>query len=230
MPKVKEHFCSLEPLASEWLDGALWHSGHIGEQIRRVEEPKEETPSLILPSADGAVLRGSPAVWQQPGRDMLFCLNPPHSLPFPHWPDGAPRRGAADVSLAGAGSSRTHLPGPRLTAAPRGLSGSGEVAANSRARTALGEPRDSGEGTRTEGASLLSPAPRSASRGRRNAGPQPGRARRRRLPFSTPASSGAPRGPALKRAGNLVYRPGRGAHRVFVWKVSISGCNVFLVN
>lgn len=32
---------------------------------------------------------------------MLFCLNPPHSLPFPHWPDGAtlPAAAAADVSL-----------------------------------------------------------------------------------------------------------------------------------
>lgn len=44
----------------------------------------------------------SPGVWQQTGRDMLFCLNPPHSLPFPHWPDGAtlPAAAAADVSLA----------------------------------------------------------------------------------------------------------------------------------
>lgn len=94
---------------------------------------------------------------------MLFCLNPPHSLPFPHWPDGAtlPAAAAADVSLARARSSRTHLPGPRHTAAPRRLSGRGEVAANSRARTALGQPRDSGEGTRAEGASFLSPAPRS---------------------------------------------------------------------
>lgn len=45
-------------------------------------------------------------------RDMLFCLNPPHSLPFPHWPDGAtlPAAAAADVSLARARSSRTRLP------------------------------------------------------------------------------------------------------------------------
>lgn len=109
----------------------------------------------LLPSAGRAGLRGSPAVWQQPGRDMLFCLNPPHSLPFPHWPDGAtlPAAAAADVSLARAGSSRTHLPGPRHTAAPRGLSGPGEVAANSQARSALGELRDSEEGTRAGGAS-----------------------------------------------------------------------------
>lgn len=93
---------------------------------------------------------------------MLFCLNPPHSLPFPHWPDGAtlPAAAAADVSLARARPSRTHLPGRRHTAARRRrLSGPGEVAANSRARKALGEPRDSGEGTCAEGASFLPPAP-----------------------------------------------------------------------
>lgn len=122
-------------------------------------------------------LRGSPAVWQQPGRDMLFCLNPPHSLPFPHWPDGAtlPAATAADVSCAC--SSRTHLPGPRHTAVRRRLSGPGEVAANSRARRALGDP-DSGEGTR--GRRQLPPVrpPLSgASRGRRNPGPQPRRSR-----------------------------------------------------
>lgn len=80
---------------------------------------------------------------------MLFCLNPPHSLPFPHWPDGAtlPAAAAADVSLVAlAPPAPTSL--PRHTAARRGLSSRGEVAANSRARTALPEPRDSGEGTR----------------------------------------------------------------------------------
>lgn len=80
---------------------------------------------------------------------MLFCLNPPHSLPFPHWPDGAtlPAAAAADVSLVAlAPPAPTSL--PRHTAAQRGLSSRGEVAANSRARTALPEPRDSGEGTR----------------------------------------------------------------------------------
>ncbi|XP_011854563.1 PREDICTED: uncharacterized protein LOC105553200 [Mandrillus leucophaeus] len=51
------------------------------------------------------------------------------------------------------------------------------------------------------------------------------------FPFLPEPSPGAARGPALKRAGNLVYRPRRGADRAFVWKVSISGsgCNVFLV-
>ena len=137
-----------------------WRTDSKGRGVR------EKPPFPIHPSAGRAQLRGSPAVWQEPGRererDMLFCLNPPHSLPFPHWPDGAtlPTAAAADVSLAGARSSRTHLPGPRHTAAPRGLSGSGAVAANSRARTALGEPRDPGEGTCAEGASFLSPAPR----------------------------------------------------------------------
>lgn len=167
---------------------------------------------------------------------MLFCLNPPHSLPFPHWPDGAtlPAAAAADVSLARGCSSRTHLPGPRHTAARRRLSGPGEVAANSRARTALGEPRDSGEGSARKAPASSRPPLAASSRGWRNPGPQPRRAerpQRRRLPFSLPGSPGAPRGPALKRAGNLVYRPGSGAHRAFVWKVSISrsGCNVFLV-
>lgn len=164
---------------------------------------------------------------------MLFCLNPPHSLPFPHWPDGAtlPAAAAADVSLARARPSRTHLPGRRHTAARRRrLSGPGEVAANSRARKALGEPRDSGEGTCAEGASFLPPAPCSRELRSEEPGPQPSRAERpRRLPFSPPASPGVPRGPALKRAGNLVYRPGSRADRAFVWKVSISDCNVFLV-
>lgn len=59
---------------------------------------------------------------------------------------GLPAVAAADVSPAGAGSSRTHLPGPRLAAAPRGLSGCGGVAANSRASTALGEPGTRGRG------------------------------------------------------------------------------------
>lgn len=128
--------------------------GNPGEQIKGVKEP-------ILPSAGWAGLRNSPAVWQQPGRDMLFCLNPPRSLPFPHWPDGAtlPAAAAADVSLACAGSSRTHLPGRRHIAALRGLSGPGEVAAKSQARTALGLPRDSEEGTREGGAGSLSPDP-----------------------------------------------------------------------
>lgn len=82
---------------------------------------REKPPSPILPSAARVGLRGSPAVWQPPGRDMLFCLNPPHSFPFPYWPDGAtlPAAAAADVSLARVGSSRTHLPGQRHTAAPR---------------------------------------------------------------------------------------------------------------
>lgn len=138
--------------------------------------PLFSDPSQRRPAS---ALRGSPAVWQQPGRDMLFCLNPPHSLPFPHWPDGAtlPAATAADVSCAR--SSRTHLPSPRHTAARRRLSGPGEVAANSRARTALGDP-DSGEGTRAEGASFLPPARpplAGASRGRRNPEPQPRRSR-----------------------------------------------------
>lgn len=67
---------------------------------------------------------------------------------------------------------------------------------------------------------------------RRPSPAEPGRAGRRRLPFSPPASFGAPRGLALKRSGSLVYRLRREADRAFVWKVSISspGCNVFLVN
>lgn len=157
-------------------------------------------------------LRGSPAVWQQPGRDMLFCLNPPHSLPFPHWPDGAtlPAATAADVSCAC--SSRTHLPGPRHTAVRRRLSGPGEVAANSRARRALGDP-DSGEGTRAEGASFLPSARPSQARAEVGGtrGPSPAEAerpRRRRLPFLTQRDPGAPPRPALKREGNLVYRRG----------------------
>lgn len=101
-----------------------------------------------------------------------------------------------------------------------------------------GHARRSGSrGTRGRGRARKAPASSrpplaAASPGWRNPGPQPDRAeRRRRLPFSPAASPGAPRGPALKRAGNLVYRPGRGADRAFVWKVSISssGCNVFLV-
>lgn len=140
----------------------LGTQGTSRERIPRVKEPGKPPFPILVARAGRARLRGSPAVWQEPGRDMLFCLNPPHSLPFPHWPDGAtlPTAAAADVSLAGARSSRTHLPGPRHTAAPRGLSGPGAVAANSRARTARGEPRDSGEGTCAEGASFLSPAPR----------------------------------------------------------------------
>ena len=143
-----------------------------------------------------SALRGSPAVWQQPGRDMLFCLNPPHSLPFPHWPDGAtlPAATAADVSCAR--PSRTHLPGPRRTAARRRLSGPGEVAANSRARTALGDP-DSGEGTRAEGASFRPPLA-AASRGRRNPGPQP---RRSRAAAAAEASLFSPSEP-LERLGD----------------------------
>ncbi|CAN0125423.1 unnamed protein product [Rangifer tarandus platyrhynchus] len=132
---------------------------------------------------------------------MLFCLNPPHSLPFPHWPDGAtlPAATAADVSCAR--SSRTHLPGPRHTAARRRLSGPGEVAANSRARTALGDP-DSGEGTRAEGASFLPPPARpplaAASRGRRNPEPQP---RRSRAAAAAEASLFSPSEP-LERLGD----------------------------
>nr|XP_039332190.1 uncharacterized protein LOC120366826 [Saimiri boliviensis boliviensis] len=51
------------------------------------------------------------------------------------------------------------------------------------------------------------------------------------FPFLPEPSPGVARGRALKRAGNLVYRPRRGADRAFVWKVSISrsGCDVFLV-
>ena len=102
----------------------------------------------------------------------------------------------------------------------------------------LGHARRSGIRTRGRGRARKAPASSrpplaAASRGRRNPEPQPGRAerRRRRLPFSPPASPEAPRGPALKRAGNLVYRPGSTADRAFVWKVSISGsvCNVCLV-
>lgn len=96
--------------------------------------------------------------------------------------------------------------------------------------------RSGSQGTRGRGRARKAPASSrpplaAASRRWRYPGPQPGRAERRRLPFSLPASPGAPRGPALKRAGNLVYRPGRGAYRAFVWKVSISGSgsNVFLV-
>ncbi|XP_030684162.1 atherin-like [Nomascus leucogenys] len=98
--------------------------------------------------------------------------------------------------------------------------------------------RPGSRGTRGRGRARKAPASSrpplaAASRGWRRPGPQPGRAeRRRRLPFSNPEPSpGAARGPALKRAGNLVYRPRREADRAFVWKVSISGsgCNVFLV-
>lgn len=62
----------------------------------------QDSPSLRFSSAIAALGSGTAlAVWQQTGRDMLFCLNPPHSLPFPHWPDGAtlPAAAAADVSL-----------------------------------------------------------------------------------------------------------------------------------
>lgn len=101
----------------------------------------------------------------------------------------------------------------------------------------LGHARRSGIRTRGRGRARKAPASSrpplaAASRGRRNPEPQPGRAeRRRRLPFSPPASPEAPRGPALKRAGNLVYRPRSTADRAFVWKVSISGSvsNVCLV-
>ena len=165
-------------------------------------------------------LRGSPAVWQQPGRDMLFCLNPPHSLPVPHWPDGAtlPAATAADVSCAC--SSRTHLPGPRHTAVRRRLSGPGEVAANSRARRALGDP-DSGEGTRAEGASFLPSARPSQARAEVGGtrGPSPAEAerpRRRRLPFSHPARpwSASATGPKKRRKSCLP--PGSTAVRAFV--------------
>ena len=149
----------------EWPGGAPWHPGNTGERTPRVGESGKSPLSRSTPApaelSSGAALPSGRSRGERE-RDMLFCLNPPHSLPFPHWPDGAtlPTAAAADVSLAGARSSRTHLPGPRHTAAPRGLSGSGAVAANSRARTALGEPRDPGEGTCAEGASFLSPAPR----------------------------------------------------------------------
>lgn len=87
-----------------------------------------------------------------------------------------------------------------------------------------GHARRSGSrGTRGRGRARKAPASSrpplaAASPGWRNPGPQSDRAERRRLPFSPAASPGAPRGPALKRAGNLVYRPGRGADRAFVWK------------
>lgn len=141
--------------------GAGWSSAALRAQRRADSKGKgaEGSPSARASPAPAGLRSGAAP---PSGRDMLFCLNPPHSLPFPHWPDGAtlPAAAAADVSLARARSSRTHLPGPG-TLHRRGRSGPGEVAANSRARTAPGEPRDSGEGTRAEGASFLPPAPSS---------------------------------------------------------------------
>lgn len=163
---------------------------------------------------------------------MLFCLNPPHSLPFPHWPDGAtlPAAAAADVSLARARSSRTRLPAPGSLqlradspAPPRWL----QTRGHARARGAEGLGGGDARGRRQPPFSRPS-LPRAEVGGTRG----PGRAEpcSGRFPF-LPQSPGAPRGPALKRAGNLVYRSGRGTDRAFVWKVSISGsgCNVFLV-
>lgn len=222
----------------EWRDAARWHPGHTGEQIQRVKEPREASLSDSARRRAGWA-PGSPAVWQQPGRDMLFCLNPPHSLPFPHWPDGAtlPAAAAADVSLARAGSSRTHLPGPRHTLQLRA-----DSRVPARWLQTRGHARRSGSrGTRGRGrarkapASLLSPALPCASGGWRNPGPQRGRARQSRAAAASLFSSSELRsasGTGPKRSGSLVYRLRGEADRAFVWKVSISspGCNVFLVN
>lgn len=116
-------------------------------------------------------------------------------------------------------------PCPRHTAARRGLSSRGEVAANSLARTALAQWRDSGEGREQRRWQL--PAEVEDTRPQSWAEPW-----RPRLPFFLSAELGRDSGTGpKKRAGNLVYRPGRGALRAFVWKVSIAGSrgNVFLV-
>lgn len=135
---------------------------------------------------------------------MLFCLNPPHSLPFPHWPDGAtlPAAAAADVSLArwllprSPPRPEAHCSSAR-TLRPR--RGGCKLAGTLGARRAEGLGGGDARGRRQL---ALPPAPRSASGGWRNPRPQPGRAGG--FPFSPSELRGAWRtGPKKSRKSCL---------------------------
>lgn len=143
---------------------------------------------------------------------MLFCLNPPHSLPFPHWPDGAtlPAAAAADVSLvalappaptsrpqAHCSSARTLQPGRGScklagTHGARGARGLGGGDARTRRQLALVWPlQSSAEVGGTRGPSW---AEESGGGGC--------------FPFLFQSSPGATRGLALKKSRKSCLPPG----------------------
>lgn len=143
---------------------------------------------------------------------MLFCLNPPHSLPFPHWPDGAtlPAAAAADVILV------AFAPPAPTSPAPGTLQLCADSPAPARWLQTRGHaPRSGSQGTRGRGRARKAPASSrpplaTASRGWRHPGPQHGRAegwRRRLLPFS-PAEPWNDSGTGPKKSRKSCLPPG----------------------
>lgn len=134
---------------------------------------------------------------------MLFCLNPPHSLPFPHWPDGAtlPAAAAADVSLVAlAPPAPTSLPQAHCSSARTLQSRRGGCKLTGTHGACTVEGLGGGDGRKGSGSyppRLKTPGPR--------AGQSPGS---RGFPFLSQLSWGETRGLALKKEQEILFTAG----------------------